>query len=189
MTQARRPCLLVCRSERHPVVFDRVYILYISRQKSNGFHSLPSLQNKSAGCFLYYSCLCIFQYLKDLFLQCSGSVSSQKRMQKYGVFAKLPNVFEKSFNFRRILTDVYTLSTNLTPFTLLYFTKEESKLMTQEREIKQAKMDENYTLMANFKDRWQNLKVFVFKRKKTANWFHRISFQINFYGVIKSKSN
>ena len=40
--------------------------------------------------------------------------------------------------------------------------------MTQEREIKQAKMDENYTPMANFKDRWQNLKVFVFQRKKTA---------------------
>ena len=40
--------------------------------------------------------------------------------------------------------------------------------MTQEREIKPAKMDENYTLMANFKDRWQNLKVFVFQRKKTA---------------------
>ena len=40
--------------------------------------------------------------------------------------------------------------------------------MTQEREIKQAKMDENYTLMANFKDRWQNLKEFEFQRKKTA---------------------
>ena len=31
--------------------------------------------------------------------------------------------------------------------------------MTQEREIKQAKMDENYTLMAKFKGRWQNLKA------------------------------
>ena len=61
--------------------------------------------------------------------------------------------------------------------------------MTQERDIKPAKMDENYTLMANIKGRWQNLKVFEFQRKKTANWFHRISFQINFYGVIKSKSN
>ncbi|KOO65815.1 hypothetical protein ACU52_14225 [Xylanibacter rarus] len=61
--------------------------------------------------------------------------------------------------------------------------------MTQEREIKQAGMDENHTLIANFKDRWQNLNEFEFKRKKTANWFHRISFQINFYGVIKSKSN
>ena len=61
--------------------------------------------------------------------------------------------------------------------------------MTQEREIRPAKMDENYTLMAKFKDRWQNLRVVEFKRKKTANWFHRISFQINFYGVIKSKSN
>lgn len=40
--------------------------------------------------------------------------------------------------------------------------------MTQERDIKPAKMDENYTLMANFKDRWQNLTVFVFQRKKTA---------------------
>ena len=40
--------------------------------------------------------------------------------------------------------------------------------MTQERDIKPAKMDENYTLMANFKDRWQNLKEFEFQRKKTA---------------------
>ena len=40
--------------------------------------------------------------------------------------------------------------------------------MTQEREIKQAKMDENYTLMAKTKGRWQNLKVFEFQRKKTA---------------------
>lgn len=31
--------------------------------------------------------------------------------------------------------------------------------MTQEREIKQAKMDENYTPMAKTKDRWQNLKA------------------------------
>lgn len=61
--------------------------------------------------------------------------------------------------------------------------------MTQEREKRPAKMDENYTLMAKFKDRRQNLKVFEFQRKKTANWFHRISFQINFYGVIKPKSN
>ena len=96
---------------------------------------------------------------------------------------------EKSFNFRFILTVVYILSANLTPFTLLYITKEIGRLMTLEREIKQAGMDENYTQMAKAKDRWQNLKVFVFQRKKTANWFHRISFQINFYGVIKSKSN
>ncbi|KOO67308.1 hypothetical protein ACU52_13030 [Xylanibacter rarus] len=40
--------------------------------------------------------------------------------------------------------------------------------MTQERDIKQAKMDENYTLMAKTKGRWQNLKVFEFQRKKTA---------------------
>ena len=40
--------------------------------------------------------------------------------------------------------------------------------MTQEREIKQAEMDENYTPMANFKDQWQNLKVFESQRKKTA---------------------
>ena len=40
--------------------------------------------------------------------------------------------------------------------------------MTQERNTKQAKMDENYTHMAKFKDRWQNLKVFEFQRKKTA---------------------
>ena len=31
--------------------------------------------------------------------------------------------------------------------------------MTQEREIKPAKMDENYIQMAKFKDRWQNLKA------------------------------
>ena len=40
--------------------------------------------------------------------------------------------------------------------------------MTQEREIKPAKMDENHTRMAKFKGRWQNLKVFKFQRKKTA---------------------
>ena len=40
--------------------------------------------------------------------------------------------------------------------------------MTQEREIKPAKMDEIYTLMAKTKDRWQNLKKFEFQRKKTA---------------------
>ena len=96
---------------------------------------------------------------------------------------------EKSFNFRPILTVIYILSVILTPFTLLYFTKEISRLMTLEREIKQAGMDENHTLMAKNKDRRQNLKEFEFKRKKTANWFHRISFQINFYRVIKPKSN
>ena len=31
--------------------------------------------------------------------------------------------------------------------------------MTQEREIKPAKMDENYTPMAKTKGRWQNLKA------------------------------
>ena len=41
--------------------------------------------------------------------------------------------------------------------------------MTQEREIRPAKMDENYTLMAKTKDRWQNLKAFEFQRKKTAS--------------------
>ena len=40
--------------------------------------------------------------------------------------------------------------------------------MTQEREIKQAEMDENYTHMTNFKGRWQNLNEFEFQRKKTA---------------------
>ena len=40
--------------------------------------------------------------------------------------------------------------------------------MTLEREIKQAGMDENHTLMAKTKDRWQNLKVFESQRKKTA---------------------
>ena len=66
---------------------------------------------------------------------------------------------EKSFNFRLILTVVYILSVILTPFTLLYFTKETGRLMTQERDIKQAGMDENHTIMAKFKDRWQNLKA------------------------------
>ena len=75
---------------------------------------------------------------------------------------------EKSFNFRYILTVVYILSVILTSFTLLYFTKEIGRLVTQERDIKQAKMDENYTLMAKTKGRWQNLKVFEFQRKKTA---------------------
>ena len=96
---------------------------------------------------------------------------------------------EKSFNFRLVLTVVYILGVILTPFTLLYFTKETGRLVTLEREIKPTKMDENYTLMANFKGRWQNLKVFEFQRKKTANWIRRISFPINFYGVIKPKSN
>ena len=40
--------------------------------------------------------------------------------------------------------------------------------MTQEREKRPVKMDENHTLMAKTKDRRQNLKVFVFLRKKTA---------------------
>ena len=66
---------------------------------------------------------------------------------------------EKSFNFRLILTVIYILSANLTPFTLLYFTKEISRLMTQEREIIPVKMDENYMLMAKTKGRWQNLKA------------------------------
>ena len=96
---------------------------------------------------------------------------------------------EKSFNFRLILTVIYILSADFTPFTLLYITKEIGRLMTLEREIKQAGMDENYTLMAKTKGRWQNLKVFESQRKKTANWIRRISFPINFYGVIKPKSN
>ena len=75
---------------------------------------------------------------------------------------------EKSFNFRLILTVVYILSADFTPFTLLYFTKEKSKLVTLEREIKPDGKDENYTLMAKTKGRWQNLKVFEFQRKKTA---------------------
>ena len=75
---------------------------------------------------------------------------------------------EKTFNFRPILTVVYILSANLTPFTLLYFTKEESKLVTLEREIKPDGKDENHTPIAKIKDRWQNLKVFEFQRKKTA---------------------
>ena len=61
------------------------------------------------------------------------------------------------------------MSANITPFTLLYFTKEIGRLVTQEREIIPAKMDENYTLMAKTKGRWQNLRVVEFKRKKTAN--------------------
>ena len=68
---------------------------------------------------------------------------------------------EKSFNFRPILTDVYILSADFTLFTLLYFTKEIGRLVTQERDIKQAGMDENHTQMAKTKDRWQNLKEFI----------------------------
>ena len=66
---------------------------------------------------------------------------------------------EKSFNFRPILTVVYILSADFTPFTLLYFTKEESKLVTLEREIKPDGKDENYMQIAKFKDRRQNLKA------------------------------
>ena len=51
------------------------------------------------------------------------------------------------------------MSADFTLFSLLYFTKEISKLVTLEREIKPAKMDKNYTLMAKTKDRWQNLKA------------------------------
>jgi hypothetical protein len=94
---------------------------------------------------------------------------------------------EKSFNFRLILTDAYILSADFTPFTLLYFTKEISRLMTQEREIKPDGKDENYTLMAKTKGRWQNLKVFEFQRKKTANWLRRISFLQNPNKAIKLK--
>ena len=60
------------------------------------------------------------------------------------------------------------MSVILTPFTLLYFTKEESKLVTLERDIRPDGKDENYMQIAKFKDRRQNLKEFVFKRKKTA---------------------
>lgn len=59
--------------------------------------------------------------------------------------------------------------------------------MTQEREIKPAKMDEIYTLMAKTKGRWQNLKKFEFQRKKTANWLRRISFLQNPNKAIKLK--
>ena len=75
---------------------------------------------------------------------------------------------EKSFNFRPVLTDVYILSADFTPFTLLYFTKEIGRLVTQERDIKPDGKDENHTLMAKTKGRWQNLKEFEFQRKKTA---------------------
>ena len=60
------------------------------------------------------------------------------------------------------------MSANLTPFTLLYFTKEIGRLVTQEREIIPDGMDENHTLMAKTKGRWQNLKEFEFQRKKAA---------------------
>ena len=43
------------------------------------------------------------------------------------------------------------MSADFTPFTLLYFTKEIGRLVTQEREIKPAKMDENHTQMAKTK--------------------------------------
>ena len=51
---------------------------------------------------------------------------------------------EKSFNFRPILTVIYILSTYLTPFTLLYFTKEIGRLVTLEREIRPDGKDENH---------------------------------------------
>ena len=60
------------------------------------------------------------------------------------------------------------MSADFTPFTLLYFTKEIGRLVTQEREIKPDGKDENHTLMAKTKGRWQNLKVFESQRKKTA---------------------
>ena len=41
--------------------------------------------------------------------------------------------------------------------------------MTQEREKRPDGKDENYTLMAKVKGRWQNLKVFESQRKKTAD--------------------
>ena len=53
------------------------------------------------------------------------------------------------------------MSADFTLFTLLYFTKEIGRLVTQERDIKQAGMDENHTQMAKTKDRWQNLKEFI----------------------------
>ena len=68
---------------------------------------------------------------------------------------------EKSFNFRLILTPVYILGADFTPFTLLYFTKEIGRLVTQEREIIPAKMDENYMQIAKTKGRRQNLKEFI----------------------------
>ena len=86
---------------------------------------------------------------------------------------------EKSFKFRPILTFVYILGVILTPFTLLYFTKEIGRLMTQERDIRPDGKDENHTQMAKTKDRWQNLKEFILLRKKTANWLRRISFLQN----------
>ena len=60
------------------------------------------------------------------------------------------------------------MSAHLTLYTLLYFTKEIGRLMTQERDIKPDGKDENHTLMAKTKGRWQNLKVFESQRKKTA---------------------
>lgn len=59
--------------------------------------------------------------------------------------------------------------------------------MTQEREIRPDGKDENYTLMAKTKGRWQNLKEFKFQRKKTANWLRRISFLQNPNKAIKLK--
>lgn len=58
---------------------------------------------------------------------------------------------EKSFKFRLILTVVYILSADFTPFTLLYFTKEIGRLVTLEREIRPDGKDENHTQMAKTK--------------------------------------
>ena len=66
---------------------------------------------------------------------------------------------KKSFNLRLILTVVYILSADFTPFTLLYFTKEIGRLVTQERKIRPDGKDENYMQTTKIKDRWQNLKA------------------------------
>ena len=58
---------------------------------------------------------------------------------------------EKSFNFRLILTVIYILSADFTLFTLLYFTKEIGRLVTQKREIRPDGKDDDHTQMAKTK--------------------------------------
>ena len=102
-----------------------------------------------------------FSISKISFFSAQGASALKSGCKSTGFSPNCQIFSEKSFNFRLTLTVVYILSVILTPFTLLYFTKEKSKLVTLERDIKPAKMDENYTLMANIKGRWQNLKAFI----------------------------
>ena len=160
--KARRPCPLVCRSERHPVVFDRVYIFYIYHGRNwTVFILYPPCRTypQDVSCTTLVSVY--FSISKISFFSAQGASALKSGCKSTGFSPNRQMFSEKSFNFRLILTVVYILSADFTLFTLLYFTKEISRLMTQEREKRPVKMDENYTLMAKTKDQWQNLKEFI----------------------------